>query len=1254
MRQFNDAFELALLDPSAEFRFTIELSFDAAGTDLVYLTSHADAGTPVGAEVVKCISKISGVSDSLNFRYGIVECGNFSVTLADLASGVTGLLYDRIQTSITPFRKRMTFYAGFKGLDFVDYEPIITQYVDHLEQTGPGYIIKCTDLFKDLKKNIHVPDQTTLTADITASQTYIPVSLSIPTTSFPTFEHHANYTYNGGETVRYFKIDDEIIASTGDIFNHATAGPSFTASERGALGTQAAGHKVGTGSSENRKKVTEIVYLDETPVDTIHLAMCGETVDGLRTCQSDWHAGISTDEIDSAGTFTAINNELSDRYLFYISDGETDAKDFIEKQCQEFYGIYQSINSNGEFVLKRYTRTITESTPVMTLDNSDITSMSDLSQSSRDIINLYDIRYNYNHIDKKTNRRLVFIDSSSITSNGNLTNPEKYTFKTISTARHTDSDIRNFYYQRRELSSNAPYHFSVRGNKKHLGVEVGDTIGISTDKKRDYVAGTSSFARTGLVSKKSIDFKTGAPTFTCVASGLAPTAVTDPGIVGSSGELLDAWLIGEGTDLESLPEVTAGVVTTDLTLTGTANMNDTASIFYIDGDFIVPNTVTLTLDGNVQIRATGEIAIQNGSTVTGNGNGITGGTVAVPATDAGFYGSSRSGFATDFRIWGHDPFDEAVEIGVTSTNLLTGQVATIPVFNLVNRDGELSGVPNDLRGCPGQHGPSHPDTPVVRSLAGGAGGNSGAGLVTISRGLSIGATASISLNGLAGSAGQTGNFATGSTPDPIELRGGTGGNGAPGNWLCIIDGDFTPPTFENFDASQAAFARSSSCVRLQYVPPLIAVEDDGQTSIRTLSTPTGLTLENGTAIAHEGGTISDHILATWTALNDSDVEYYQLRAKRTADPDYIIAAIVPEDEAEAGALIPADYGVSYSVQIRATGIGVKPSAWSTAVTFTVTSEVANPSDVTGFIVSQNGELVNFFWNLISDSNRDGYVLRFGPVGVTWENATPLLNEGKGTKVTTAYVQNGNFDFLIKAINLQRKYSTNAARYNFTVLGLLDIISETDHEPDWEGTLDGFVLHYTGKLFPEDQNLANTYGDELWDELVPTPVATSSYETPEQDSGVDSVIRIWGIIDSELGLGHTGIADPQLEVDHRGDGGSYDGYEAWSVAEVTARYAKFKIVNDNTQGVVVIKAFRSVLDSRERTEKDTNVTIAPGGTAIVFDEEFRLIPYITVSPIGSGGLIAESTSDATTGFTFHIYNASGSSVGGTGKWSATGV
>ncbi len=168
------------------------------------------------------------------------------------------------------------------------------------------------------------------------------------------------------------------------------------------------------------------------------------------------------------------------------------------------------------------------------------------------------------------------------------------------------------------------------------------------------------------------------------------------------------------------------------------------------------------------------------------------------------------------------------------------------------------------------------------------------------------------------------------------------------------------------------------------------------------------------------------------------------------------------------------------------------------------------------------------------------------------------------------------------------------------------------------------------------------GWEVFDQFVPYPFPTCTYEATEVDLGFDSAARVWADIESALGFGETGIADPRLQIDYRPVAGAYDGFEAWSIGNLTARYFKFQLSLDTTKGVAYVSAFTPTIDNEERKERKTGLTVPATGLAVTFDKPFHQAPWI--DPMVEGvGLTATHTNVTTTGFTLWVFDSTGSPV-----------
>lgn len=161
--------------------------------------------------------------------------------------------------------------------------------------------------------------------------------------------------------------------------------------------------------------------------------------------------------------------------------------------------------------------------------------------------------------------------------------------------------------------------------------------------------------------------------------------------------------------------------------------------------------------------------------------------------------------------------------------------------------------------------------------------------------------------------------------------------------------------------------------------------------------------------------------------------------------------------------------------------------------------------------------------------------------------------------------------------------------------------------------------------------------------------------PEIDIDFDDQARVWGEVTSQMVWSDIGVANPTLEIDYRLEGVNYDGFEPWSVGLADLRYVKNRITFNNIAGeVYTVSDFNFTVDNIEKIQKATKVNIAASGSLITFPTPFHAIPFVRVFAEGTSSLFATYEQVTTTSFIMHIWDQSGTDVGGVGSWEAIGV
>jgi hypothetical protein len=421
---------------------------------------------------------------------------------------------------------------------------------------------------------------------------------------------------------------------------------------------------------------------------------------------------------------------------------------------------------------------------------------------------------------------------------------------------------------------------------------------------------------------------------------------------------------------------------------------------------------------------------------------------------------------------------------------------------------------------------------------------------------------------------------------------------------------------------------------------------------------TGLLLESGTSQLYLrlDGTVFSRLKVSWTAAvggyiqqgGNVEIQY------RTSNTTIWNAAEMVSGTETYTYILEVQDGTNYDVRARfRNSIGVA-GAWSTVFGHRVIGKTAPPENVTGFTAGQNGNVVVLKWDQVSDIDLAGYEIRYIAVGGSnWDAAIALTKVTRGTQVTSAALPPGSWTLLMAARDTSGNYSTGKTPYDIDVTNAFDIIYQLEQAPDWLGTKTNFVEHWTGVLVPDSQDAASIDTWDTFDIFVPNPYATCTYEAPEKDIGFIDTVRLWASYAAALGPGEiVGFPNPTLQVDYH-SGAGYDGFEAWTIGDVTGRYFKEKLVLNTADGVAYISSFKPTLDVTAHTEQAIGVVIGAGGTAITFTNRFHYTPNIQLTVQGGSGLTPSFTGQSATGFTAHVYDSTGTEVGGTINWTATG-
>ena len=849
--------------------------------------SHAGiADIPAGV-LASTVEDYSAVSQSFDPETGASRIGNLTVTLGDIGGAVTDAFQARLAAGTGVRGKQLTFYKGFEGMSFNDFELKWTQDVHDVSEDHARYRIICSDLQRAMRTEIFGLKTTILDATLSATAASATVT---DTSEFILVEHGTSYSHGPSATWGYFKLDDEIIGYTGK------TATTFTGLDRGLFNTLQAEHVVDPADPpERRPEIEEYVYL-EMPIPKLVKALLTGVLhgQGAATLPDHWHEGIDIALIEDS-QFTGIGVDLWDPandtlglIARFTDIGSIDGKRFIESECFLLAQIFSPVLASGKLGLRRFTPALAQAAHLITLDETNVVKHSALKHQMREVFNR--IVLNWSWISGQFRRQTLKLDTDSIAKHGEA--PIKiFNFRGLAANIATLSVLNQRFDAIRDRFSAPPLALTTEVSKSLDNMELGDVVRVKLPNVRDMAADTvNPIDRAFEIRQTREDRKR----LVFTLSGSAVESLPTP---PAANALPDAFYNSSGTELSTVVTIVADVTAAGtFTLVGDPLL--ASSVFYYLGNLTIAADTTLNIDDNCQLRVRGFLTV-NG-TINGVARGLAGVVDSVvvggggPGTK-GFFGATVGGAGARHRVF-PDRFVTRYPDGGT-----VFAEPSAPHLNLLVDGNNLRGLPTDLRGCSGGPGGKLVTAGNGLEKVGGTGGDGGSGLMIICRGMSFGVVASIDLSGGAGASG------IGGTLVGKSFFPGGGGGGAPGAFYVLLDGNrlvpgvkskftaiggdtpidgtpidfFSVPNFNNVVLPATGFRNdslrlsnedwSSGAFRVQFIPlEETAVEDlpDDDLTVYYILATTGTAIHNGvgtlTVEAHRLRAGIDELLSAGT------------------------------------------------------------------------------------------------------------------------------------------------------------------------------------------------------------------------------------------------------------------------------------------------------------------------------------------------------------------------------------------------------
>ncbi|WP_444946451.1 hypothetical protein ACJJIP_06510 [Microbulbifer sp. VTAC004] len=776
MRNNSEIFDLHNQAAQRELRLVIEIGYDLP----LYITSHNNIpGLPANA-IHGALNKCSATSQKLVPEQGRAEIGAISFEVVDIGGQLSYVLRDELEQGKGIKGRTVRLYQGFAGLDWADFRLEQTQIAEESISYAEGiYRVRCRDIQREMRHDIFVPNMTRLAANFGKADTTLQV---FDTSSFEANPHTLAYGDAPGQSVYYLKIKYqdgfEIVRATGKTSS------SFTNCTRGLFGTFARDHELPENSDdESGVEVEEFIYLEGPGPQLAYALLTGNILGTNNVLPSNWHLGIDPafvvlDEFENIGAdWYKPGDHSKGKILRFDGLEETDGKKFIETEINLLLGAFMPVNAAGQLGFRRMAGVLAESGTVATIGPDDVKSLGELKYNLAGVRNIFSVQWSWFEqpgFDGKFLRSNNLVDADSVAIHGEA-KQHTLKFRGLHNSRHTYTTIKNTFDALRDRFAGPPLSLRLGLLPSNNDLEVGDIVRVSLPQLRDHSQNVDNgtLNRAMEVQRISIDQVSGAVSVDLFGS-YQPAGMIADQADSTSAELPDAWYSAEGSAMKAsgLSIDASGFLTADGTLIGNG---DSRVIYYYPGDLTIPVGRTLSVSSNIELRVRGVLQIDG--TLQG-----------IPANNGvGFLGSCYGGAGQ---------LKNAREIVNRGTargawgKTVRGRNEVMPPLNIENNGGDLQGIPDDISGSGGARGGHSSfysfDGSYEPSGRGGLGGMGGAGIVVIARGVAIGVSGKIENSGEDGSPGTTGDS------NVIQVPGGSGGGGAPGGIVLLIDGTQNP------------------------------------------------------------------------------------------------------------------------------------------------------------------------------------------------------------------------------------------------------------------------------------------------------------------------------------------------------------------------------------------------------------------------------------------------------------------------------
>lgn len=405
----------------------------------------------------------------------------------------------------------------------------------------------------------------------------------------------------------------------------------------------------------------------------------------------------------------------------------------------------------------------------------------------------------------------------------------------------------------------------------------------------------------------------------------------------------------------------------------------------------------------------------------------------------------------------------------------------------------------------------------------------------------------------------------------------------------------------------------------------------------------------------QSGMWRPRIKATWTGVSYAYWLYYRIDL-------YIDESFSDSYRVQGTQFISPEVveGKTYRIEVR-TISRLEAASDPVYDTISPAGKTAIPGDVPSLTVFEVGGEVRASWEAAVDIDIWKYEIRYGAVGVTWENAT-TIDKTDSLRLQTKDIAEGTWDILVKAIDSVDNESANEARKTVTVTIDADafFVNSNSFASPTLTAMHESAINRTGAINYVSYDAADSFAALYPNAMNTYTNALASYNDDQASAwlsetwDVESIVSgNWRLTDDAAAI--SGSYTTTIEISE--DGSSWDSYTG-NTCKAKGRYARVRFAA--SAGSVMLVHIPEVtlrLDAVPIEENGAGTSSATAATTITLDNDYVAVQTVSVQPLGSTarqGVVDNIVVGSPTTFDVYVFDSSGAQIASDFRWGWKGV